>query len=90
VYAFRWNAWNIDHIAEHGISANEAEYVVNAARRPWPEKIGEGKWRVWGHTPAGRHLQVIYVFSPDDVVFVIHAMPLKPTQKRQYHRRRRS
>jgi hypothetical protein len=25
---FRWNTWNIEHLAEHGVSADEAEYVV--------------------------------------------------------------
>ena len=59
------------------------------ARRPWPEKIGNGKWRVWGQTPGGLYLQVIYAFSPQDVVFVIHAMELTEAQKRQYRRRAR-
>ncbi|HWE96123.1 MAG TPA: hypothetical protein VG269_19320 [Tepidisphaeraceae bacterium] len=35
------------------------------------------------------YLQVIYVFSPEDVVFVIHAMPLTDRQKQQYRRRAR-
>lgn len=87
MYLFRWNAWNVGHIAEHGVSVEEAEYVVNHGRRPWPEKIGEGKWRVWGRTDAGTYLQVVYVFSPEDTVFVIHAMPLTEKQKRQYRRR---
>jgi hypothetical protein len=25
---FRWNAWNIEHIAEHGVTPEEAEAVV--------------------------------------------------------------
>ena len=87
MYLFRWNEWNVDHIAAHGVGPDEAEHVVNGARRPWPEKIGDEKWRVWGQTPNGRYLQVIYVFSPEDVVFVIHAMPLTETQKGQYRRR---
>ena len=89
VYDFRWNTWNVDHIAEHDVLPEEAERVVNSARPPWPEKIGDGKWRVWGRTDDGTYLQVIYIFSPDDVVFVIHAMPLTEQQKRQYRRRLR-
>ena len=89
MYEFRWNAWNVDHIAEHGVAPEDAERVVNNARSPWPEKIGDGKWRVWGRTHDGIYLQVIYIFSPNDVVFVIHAMPLTERQKRQYRRRLR-
>jgi hypothetical protein len=89
VYEFGWNAWNIDHVAEHGVFPEEAERVVNAARPPWPEKIGDGKWRVWGRSGDGTHLQEIYIFSPQDVVFVIHAMPLTERQKHQYRRRAR-
>lgn len=88
-YEFRWNAWNVEHIAEHGLEPRDAEFVVNHARRPWPEKIGDGKWRVWGAAPDGDLLQVIYIFSPTDVVFVIHAMPLPDNLKRQYRRRKR-
>jgi hypothetical protein len=83
VYEFRWNRWNVDHIAEHGVALQDAEYVVNKARAPWPEKIGDGKRRVWGRRDDGTYLQVIYVFSPGDVVFVIHAMPLTEQQKHQ-------
>ena len=41
--AFRWNDWNRDHIAVHGVSAAEAEYVVNHAAAPYPEQIGDDK-----------------------------------------------
>jgi len=46
--AFRWNQWNRDHIATHGVLPEEAEYVINHAAPPYPEKIGDGKWRVRG------------------------------------------
>lgn len=87
-YEFRWNAWNVDHIGEHAVTPHEAEFVVRRARSPWPEKIGQGKWRVWGQTQAGRWLQVIFIFSPEDVVFVIHARDLSDDEKRQCRRRR--
>ena len=89
MYEFRWNEWNVDHIADHGVAVETAEEIVNSARRPWPEQIGDGKWRVWGRTRNGLYLQVIYVFSPEDIIFVIHAMPLTDTQKRQFRRRAR-
>jgi hypothetical protein len=45
---FRWNDWNVEHIAEHGVSPEEAESVVRAARRLYPRKIHEDKWLAWG------------------------------------------
>lgn len=89
MYDFRWNDWNRDHIGEHGVLAQEAAFVVNGAHTPWPEYIGDGKWRVWGQTAAGRYLQVIYVLDPDETVYVIHARDLTDSGKRRYRRRKR-
>ena len=88
-YEFRWNEWNVEHIREHDVEPQEAEYVVQHARRPWPEKIGEGKWRAWGPTDVGRLLQVIYVLDPTPALFVIHSRELSEHEKRRYRRRRR-
>jgi hypothetical protein len=63
--AFRWNDWNCDHIAIHGVEPDEAEDVVVHAKRPYPEFIGNGKWRVRGQTGHGRHLQVIFIIEDD-------------------------
>lgn len=59
-----WNAWNIEHIATHGISRDEAEYVALHAARPFPREIGDDKFLVWGQTLDGRYLQVIFI-RPD-------------------------
>jgi len=87
-FEFRWNDWNLNHIAVHGVGNYEAEFVVKRARRPWPECIGDDKWRVWGPTLSGRLLQVIYVVDPDDTVYVIHTRDLGDVDKRRYRRRR--
>jgi uncharacterized DUF497 family protein len=85
---FRWNAWNIEHIAEHGILAGEAEYVADHARPPYPQVIGDGKWVVIGQTRSGRYLQVIYIDDDDaDTVYVIHARDLTDSEKRRFRRR---
>jgi uncharacterized DUF497 family protein len=89
MYCFRWNDWNLTHIAEHNVEAKEAVFVVNHARRPWPEYVGNGKWRVWGPTAAGRPLQVIYVIDADLTLFVIHARDLNSSEKQRYRRRKR-
>lgn len=85
---FRWNEWNHDHIAMHGVVPEEAEYIVNHATAPYPQMVGDGKWRVRGQSYSGRYLQVLYVIE-DDQYYVIHARGLTDTEKRQLRRRRR-
>jgi uncharacterized DUF497 family protein len=87
LYEFRWNQWNVDHLAEHGISPEEAEWVVRYARPPYPEFRGEGKWLVRGQTAAGRFLQVIYIVDPEETLYVIHSRPLTDREKWQCRRR---
>ena len=86
---FRWNEWNVDHVAEHGVSPEEAEWVVEHARRPYPELQEESKWRVAGRGHGDRWLQVIFVFDPDDedTAYVIHARPLTEREKKRERRR---
>ncbi len=62
---FRWIAWNAEHIAEHGMSVDEAEFVVTGAGRPYPEYLGDGRFLVRGQTAAGEYLQVIFIRDPD-------------------------
>ena len=84
---FRWNQWNVDHIEQHAVSPEEAEYVIDWARPPYPEPIGENKWRVRGQSETGRYLQVIFIFDPDNTIYVIHARGLNEHEKRQLRRR---
>jgi uncharacterized DUF497 family protein len=86
---FRWNQWNADHIQEHGINAEEAEYVLRNAHSPFPRYDGDGKYRVWGQTAHGEFLQVIFIYDPPGVVFVIHARPLSRHEKSLFRRKRK-
>jgi len=63
--AFIWQSKNAEHIAKHSVTPAEAEYIVAHARSPYPEYIGDLKYRVGGQTEHGRYLQVIYVFGVD-------------------------
>jgi hypothetical protein len=54
----------LEHIAEHRVVPEEAEFVVNHPSGGFQRRGGEGKYLVWGQTADGRYLQVIYVFSP--------------------------
>ena len=42
---------------------DDAEYVVRNAEPPFPEDIGEGKFRVWGRTRSGEYLQVVFAIK---------------------------
>jgi hypothetical protein len=67
---FAWDHVNREHIALHGVTPEEAQFVVENAAPPFPQDVGDGKRRVWGITTAGRFLQVIYVMKKQsDVVF---------------------
>lgn len=85
---FRWNAWNVEHIACHGVDPEEAEEVVEDSEAPYPLFRGDGKWLVWGPAHGGRLLQVVFVLDASGSVFVIHARPLAEREKRRYRRRR--
>jgi uncharacterized DUF497 family protein len=86
---FRWNRWNEEHLAAHGVDPVEAEEVVVGARSPFPRVEADEKYLVWGPTEDGRLLQIIFVIDSDDSVFVIHGRELTEAEKKRYRRRRR-
>ena len=86
---FRWNDWNVGHLARHEVSPDEAEIVIRGVRNPFPRKIEEDKWLVWGQGRGGRFLQVIFVPDDDETAYVIHARPLNDQEKRRFRRLKR-
>lgn len=85
---FRWNAWNLEHATSHGVSVAEIESVVRSAKPPYPEDVGNGKWKVIGRGRGDRWVQVLFVIDDDRTVYVIHARPIvKAGEKRQARRR---
>ena len=87
-YGFRWIGWNIGKVEGHGLTIEGVERVVNDARRPYPKPLGNEKWLVIGSTSGGKFIQVIYLVDDDDMLFVIHARPLTPKERRRRGRRR--
>jgi len=83
---FRWNDWNEEHVQKHGVSLEEAEAVVEAARSPFPRMIEDDKRLVWGRGKAGRLLQVIFLVDEDKSLYVIHARPLTEREKARFRR----
>jgi len=65
VDGFIWKRKNVEHIAEHGITPEEAEYIIVHAKSPYPEIMADGKWLVRGRTRAGRYIQTIFVMESD-------------------------
>ncbi len=80
---FRWNDWNAEHIARHGVTPAEAEAVV---RHGGVRRIGDGRYKAIGRGQGGRWIQVIYIFDPPGVEYVIHARPLSESEKRRVRR----
>lgn len=52
---FRWIEWNINKVADHGITPEEAENVVEDATAPYPKHREDDKFLVLGgrHQPGG-------------------------------------
>ena len=88
---FVWSERNVEHIAKHGILPTQAEYIVENARPPYPQMIGDDKRLVVGRLPNGIYVQVIYVPSRahPDAVYVMHSRPLTDQEKRRFRRRTR-
>ena len=82
-FVFRWVEWNLDHATRHGVSVAECERVVRGGRY---RQARGGKFRAVGRGNGGRRLQVVFVLTKDDEVFIIHARPLTDSEK---HRDRR-
>ena len=87
-FDFRWIDWNIGKVEDHGLTEIEVVHVVNNASRPYPKPLGNEKWLVIGPTRTGRVIQVIYLVDPEDTLFVIHARPLTPNERRRRGRKR--
>lgn len=65
-FVFAWDDWNRAHVRKHGSTAADAAYVVEHAEPPFPREIGDDKYLIWGKSPAGRYLQVVFSFKPSE------------------------
>ena len=83
---FRWNDWNLENATKHGVTPEEAEHVVRFAKPPFPKRHRQDSWLVIGRGASDRVVEVIYLVSPADTAYIIHAMPLG---RQRSHRRRK-
>ncbi|HTQ39149.1 MAG TPA: hypothetical protein VMJ32_08970 [Pirellulales bacterium] len=84
---FRWIEWNLEKVAKHGVTPDEAERIIETARRPYPTLLTDDRWFAIGRGSGGRLIQVAFLLDEDGTVFVIHARPLTEKEKRRFRRR---
>lgn len=86
---FDWDEANLDHIADHGISAAEAEDALLDPRRipaSAYQGVNERRHAVLGATIEGRLLFVVFTHR-NELVRVITARNANAQEKRRYERR---
>jgi uncharacterized DUF497 family protein len=84
-FSFRWVAWNLVHATKHGVSVSECERIISSGTF---RQAGGGKYRAVGRGIGGRWLQVVFVITVRNEIFVIHARPLTDAEKHQERRRK--
>ena len=79
-FEFLWLDDAIEHLAEHGISCDDFEYVVERSKDRGTSR-SSGLPTAWGRTPDGRYIMA--VFEPVD------AVTLRPVTAYEVPERRR-
>lgn len=83
IRGFDWDDRNIQHVARHHITPDEAEEVfLNALFR----KGREGRLLVYGITDAGRFILVVASIKPGGIIRVITARDMTQSERRYYLR----
>lgn len=84
-HRFEWDAINVDHIARHRVTPNDAE---GACRGDAVVLRGrEGRYLVYGRTSAGRYLLVVVRSYAQGVARIITARDMTENERRFYQRR---
>ena len=67
---------NAEHVADHGLDLEEIEHVLKH-----PEKCkvsrSSGRFIVFGYTPAGEYVAVVYEELDEDTVYPVTAYPVE-------------
>jgi uncharacterized DUF497 family protein len=63
---------NVEHCAEHGVSKEEVEEVLQNATDADTSR-SSGRPVVFGDTTAGRHLMVVYEEADEDTIYPVTA-----------------
>ena len=67
---------NAKHIAEHGLEPEEIEYVL---KHPEKDEVSRSSGRpiIFGRTPSGEHVAVVYEEIDADTVYPVTAFLLE-------------
>jgi hypothetical protein len=77
----------VDRVEGHGLAVGDVEDVVNNAGRPFPKADRQREMACDRATPGGSVIQGMYLVDADGTLFVIHARPLRPKERRRRRRR---
>ncbi|MCK4423199.1 MAG: hypothetical protein KAV18_03930 [Candidatus Omnitrophica bacterium] len=79
---FKWIGWNIEHIAEHGVTPEEAESVFNQLVQGYPRRKKD-YYMVWGKSYLDQWLQLAFAKEDNGRYFIFHARPLTVRERRR-------
>ena len=82
VRALRWDPWNVNHIAAHGVTINEVEEVCTGAfmsRLSYSNPV-----MIIGPTLSGRFLSVVLEATGEGSNYVVTARPSSRRERRLY------
>jgi uncharacterized DUF497 family protein len=66
---------NVQHIAEHGLTMDEVEFVMNHSAN-FSISDSSGRPCCFGHTPAGDHIIVVFEEPMERIAYPITAYPV--------------
>lgn len=81
---FIWDDGNIDHIARHGVTPDEAEEVF--VNRPKFFKSRQERYAALGKSSQGRYLFVVFLYQGKGCARVVTARNMTKTERRLYQK----
>ena len=79
-----WDDRNIDHIAKHNVTADEAEQAVFASRKRIRKGKGANIYYLFGRTEAGRYIFIVLLAIGKLSARVITARDMSRKEKKWY------
>jgi uncharacterized DUF497 family protein len=67
---------NAEHVAEHGLDLEDVEYVLKNPQKHDASR-SSARSMIFGYTPAGEYIAVVYEELDEDTVYPITAYPLE-------------
>lgn len=73
---------NVEHVEEHGLTTDDVDHVL-ASHESASSSRSTGRPCVFGHTPDGRYVVVIYEVVDEDTVLPVTAYEVPEREGRQ-------